>query len=373
MAPVIRHQDYGSKSRKMRYSWALRLFSLSFVANAEGIPLKIINKGKKISQLATESFHSENLVHLRCGSISDVILSESLPAGKLRPRINFLLWKIPFLAGLLSLLSFRSITEITCRAIHWASQGTWLPTTEEQVSLQTNVVTQVVNGPVITSISVLFASLLSTTIANLHSRQLAIQRSLIWEIHHLRELHLLMDSPLAKCCLSQKQLEEAKTLIQGYRERLLSQSTNFSDPHLYIESNLRSVSYWCDSVLSHYHQTMAKARRPSSPLVSPEALVDQIRRISTGLLEGRVDQWTALLSLNFPFVHYLTLSVLAISILVSFIVATAQGEVLFRNDGLQSIRILWSLLIMTFAALGVLCYDLSRPFGGSYKIEDVSQ
>ncbi len=355
------------EDRKTRYARIFRLFLLCSMPPVQGIPFQLDKKGIK----TTSSFHSKNLTALRCGSTASEHAVERLPAGRLRPRVNFLLWKIPFLAGLLSFGCFRSVTQITYQAINWASQRTWLPTTEEQMNLQTNVVTQVVNGPVITSISVLFASLLSTTIANLHSRQVAIQRSLVWEIHHLRELQLLMDSPLAQCCLSRQQHEEAKTLIQGYRERLLSQSTNFTDPHLYIESNLRSVSYWCDSVLSHYHQIVA--RRPTAPPVSPEALVDQIRRISTGLLEGRVNQWTALLSLNFPFVHYLTLSVLAISILVSFIVATAQGEVLFRSDGLQSVRILWSLLIMTFAALGVLCYDLSRPFGGSYKVEDVSQ
>lgn len=364
---VIYHRiDCKSTPRKICFSRTYRLFAFSLLASSacNGIPLKSRNRARQLPTL-----HSENRVLFRCGSTSNATISESLPTGTLRPQRNFFLWKIPFLAGLLSFLCFRCMTQITYRALNWASQRTWLPTTEEQMNLQTNVVTQVVNGPVITSISVLFASLVSTTIANLHSRQVAIQRSLIWEIHHLRELQLLIESPLAKSCLSQAQHEEAKTLIQGYHERLLSQSTNFSDPHLYIESNLRSVSYWCDSVLGHYHQT--SMRRPSA--VSPEVLVDQIRRISTGLLEGRVNQWTSLLSLNFPFVHYLTLSVLATSILVSFIVATAQGEVLFRNDGLQSVRILWSLLIMTFAALGVLCYDLSRPFGGSCKVEDVSR
>ena len=74
----------------------------------------------------------------------------------------------------------------------------------------------------------------------------------------------------------------------------------------------------------------------------------------------------ALQTVPFPVVHYLTLALLALSIVVSFLVATAQAEFIFLR-GLP-VRVLWSVLITSFTALGIVIFDLAKPFGGAYHI-----
>lgn len=74
----------------------------------------------------------------------------------------------------------------------------------------------------------------------------------------------------------------------------------------------------------------------------------------------------ALQTATFPTVHYQTLALLAASIVISFLVATAQAESIFLRG--MPVRVLWSVLITSFTALGVVCFDLAKPFGGAYHV-----
>uniref|UniRef100_A0A7R9ZSY0 Uncharacterized protein n=1 Tax=Craspedostauros australis TaxID=1486917 RepID=A0A7R9ZSY0_9STRA len=68
---------------------------------------------------------------------------------------------------------------------------------------------------------------------------------------------------------------------------------------------------------------------------------------------------------RFPPVHWMTLTLLAGGIAISFLVATDQQEFLMQS---LQVRILWSVLVGSFTSLAVLCFDLNRPFEGAYKI-----
>lgn len=297
-----------------------------------------------------------------------------LPLGTFRSRANFLLWNIPLLVAVVSFMTFRPMVRLLNMFVDWASPNSWLPSTEDQINLQTNVITQVVNGPVITSISVLFASLISTTISRLHSRQIIIQRSLTWEVHQLRVLQALLASPAGKLGLTDEQRMRVLALVQQYNENLFStrysSTLERSDPHLYIESTLPELLHWCHEVVSAYRSHMATNNRWRHQSVSPEPLVSEIQALAHGMLEERGNRWMAFLAVPFPFVHYATVTFLAVAICVSFLVATAQARVTFRDDGILSVRILWSVLMTAFSALGVLCYDLSSPFLGAYLVAD---
>ena len=72
--------------------------------------------------------------------------------------------------------------------------------------------------------------------------------------------------------------------------------------------------------------------------------------------------WTS----TFPMVHYITLTFLAVGISIAFLVATDQSTSIFL-EGLP-VRILWGILMGSFTALAVVCYDLSAPFGGAYQV-----
>ena len=307
------------------------------------------------------------------GGSSEKVATHS-PVGTLKSKANRLLWNLPFVVAILSFYTFRPSMRLLERLIEFSTgDQPWLPSTDEQVNLQTNVITQVINGPVITSISVLFASLISLTISRLHGRQIAIQKSITWEVHKLRIMQSLLASPAGTMGLSDSQRTEILELVQNYSDSLFSyrysSSSERADTHTYIESNLPAVIQWCNRVLCDYRSAPSN-RRGRQGQLSPEPVVAEIQSLAHGMLEERGNRWMSLLAVPFPFVHYATLVFLAASICVSFLISTAQARVLFRDDGFLSARVLWTVLLTSFATISVLCYDLYRPFVGAYLVAE---
>jgi hypothetical protein len=83
------------------------------------------------------------------------------------------------------------------------------------------------------------------------------------------------------------------------------------------------------------------------------------------LYEERAKRITALRSL-FPPLHFVIVSALAVSICIAFLLETKQDILVFLNA--IQLRILWTMLVGTFTALAIVCYDLGHPFRGSYQI-----
>ena len=69
---------------------------------------------------------------------------------------------------------------------------------------------------------------------------------------------------------------------------------------------------------------------------------------------------------TFPALHFGILTVLAMSICLAFLMETNLDVLIFLSA--VQLKILWTMLIGTFSALGVVCYDLGDPFRGSYQI-----
>jgi Protein of unknown function (DUF4239) len=274
---------------------------------------------------------------------------------------RILLWTIPLFGALFSFGTFKFMSSVFHEVVQWASSNTWFPATTEEVTLQTNVVTQVVNGPVITSISVLFATLVSMTVSNLYARQVDIQASLVQEVQAIRRLQHLLTSETAVLLLNEMERSRLEYQFQKHKEQLMVEhhhrSTNdgMPEPYKYIESNLLNILDWINEKLSE---------QMSFP--STDFFLSQVQGLTLRVLQERSNRWLAMKALHFPMVHYVTLSLLALSIGVAFLVATDGAEFIFLH-GLP-VRILWSLLVTSFTALAVLCYDLSRPFGGAYRV-----
>jgi hypothetical protein len=273
-----------------------------------------------------------------------------------------MLWTFPMWVAIISFAGFPLVADIFHELVQWGSAGTWYRKTEEQITLQANVVTQVVNGPVITSISVLFATLVSLTISNLYSRQVDIQKSFLLEVQNIRRLQQLLETTPAVL----KRAPPAKEYLRQHSDNLLRESrgdlTTFSgddNPHVFIESTLPALLSWSHLAIS---KLSTEASRDS------QYVLMQIQDMTYSLLQERARRWLALEAMHFPAVHYLTLSLLALSIGISFLVATDQAGFIFLY-GLP-VKILWSVLAGSLAALGVLCFDLSRPFGGAYHVPD---
>ena len=65
------------------------------------------------------------------------------------------------------------------------------------------------------------------------------------------------------------------------------------------------------------------------------------------------------LATGFPTMHYIALAFLALSICLSFLVATDQSLHILES---MQVRMLWSILIGSFTFLAVVCFDLSCCF-----------
>jgi Protein of unknown function (DUF4239) len=221
---------------------------------------------------------------------------------------------------------------------------------------------------VIASVSVLFAALVSLTISKLHSIQVEVHKSLVWEVHYLRELMILLNSKAVSTTLDGSRLSEARKIVADHVNILYSSRYDDDErnriveeqnTHQYIESTLPALIAWTidydgrSMTSNHWDEFVRRINA-------------DIRRLAQCLMEQRCHRWMALHTAPFPLVHYLTLALLAGSIMISFLVATAQAEFIFLNG--SPVRILWSLLTTSFLALGLVCFDLAQPFGGAYHI-----
>jgi hypothetical protein len=246
---------------------------------------------------------------------------------------------------------FRQTAHFFHSTVHWLAHitDTWLPKTAADIDLQTQVVTQVVNGPVITSISLLFAALVSTTVSTLHTRQMELYNSFSKQIHELNHLQSLVQhlSPvqvgivrpqvnaLIECILFQESLPESVTPDWG--------------THI-IDTLLFEVQNW---IL----QTPASSSGETTIVLQTH---DTLRTIA----ETHRNHF-CILKKHFPIMHYCTLTLLAMCICASFLIATDQALYVLESI---PVRLLWSILVGSFTSLAVVCYDLAAPFAGVYKV-----
>jgi hypothetical protein len=107
-------------------------------------------------------------------------------------------------------------------------------------------------------------------------------------------------------------------------------------------------------------------QQPQQPQPQPTTLIlEQAYNAIHRLYEERAKRITALQS-TFPPLHYVIVAALAMSICIAFLIETNQDILVFLNA--IQLRLLWTILVGTFSALGLVCYDLGNPFRGSYQI-----
>ena len=261
-------------------------------------------------------------------------------AQQLRVRQGFL-WAIPILSSMLALVSFKKMTQGFHQLMQALSKNTWVPQTDAELDLQTQVVTQVINGPVITSISVLFATLISTTVSALHERQMQIKNLFTKQIDELRLLHVILTQ------VPETLRQEARQYTHEYAERLV-QDRHGEQISNALDRSLRELFLLLQNAMT----------KSDSPLLVMAH--DAVTRIQ----QARCNRWMAM-QVAFPVMHYVTLALLAMAICISFLVATDQSLVIFQS---LQVRILWTILIGSFTSLAVVCYDLSSPFVGAYQV-----
>ena len=260
----------------------------------------------------------------------------------IRPGVIYL---VPPITTFVSFYYFRQIAHVVHSTILWLAHvtETRLPTTTAEVDLQTQVVTQVVNGPVITSISLLFAALVSTTVSTLHTRQMEMHNSFSKQMHEIIQLQLLIQT--LRPFHANKLYPKVHALVEGLFHESLASSESL---------DLGSLM---DALFVELHNCIRNPHDSSLILL-------QAHNTLLTIAEARRSH-LCIVKKHFPLMHYFTLATLALCICASFLIATDQAL-----DVLQSIpvRLLWSILVGSFTSLAVVCYDLAAPFTGIYKV-----
>lgn len=207
------------------------------------------------------------------------------------------------------------------------------------------------------AISILFANLIGTTITTLRQRQLDIRTSINLEAGQLRILQSLIEvlnnnGEQQVCC----------SYLAQYTSRLIAESQPTFESHALTGS----LDTELNGILRSLNRLAVMSKDPKNAEVTPNNLVlDKSYQSCTKLYEERAKRVASLRS-AFPALHFVIVATLAFSICIAFLLESNQDILMFLNA--IQLRILWTMLVGTFSALAIVCYDLGNPFRGSYQI-----
>ena len=221
---------------------------------------------------------------------------------------------------------------------------------------QAKIIAPAINGVVVPAVSILFATLTANTVSSLRQRLLDIRSAINMEAGDLRVLATMVDAYPP----GYDQVKCRSYLIQ-YTSRLIAESQPGVKVNNLEPTGMDSEMYGMLAQLN----TMSKAG-----IDAPSSILSESYGAVTRLNNERSRRISALQS-TFPALHFTIVSMLALSICIAFLMETNQELLIFLNS--IQLRLLWTMLIGTFSALGVVCYDLCDPFGGSNKVSGNAQ
>ena len=227
---------------------------------------------------------------------------------------------------------------------------------------QAKVIAPAINGVVVPSIAILFATLTSTTISTLRARQVDIRRAINTEAGELRALECLLEAfPAGKV------KDRCRSYLIQYSSRIIAESS----PDIGAGENVVNPGRSMDSELNAFMNVLNKDTNGSNEdeclieaAIPPHILSEVFSSVSK-LRDQRHLRITALQS-TYPALHYTILYLLALSICVAFLMETDQEYLVFLNA--VQLKFLWSFLVGTFVSCFVVLADLGAPFSGSYQI-----
>jgi hypothetical protein len=267
---------------------------------------------------------------------------------------------MPLILPLVAYNLYDPTAQLFAAIIDSLTPGNWVAV--DGGAYKAQIIAPAINGVVVAAISILFAVLIGTTISTLKQRQADIQLAVHIEATQLRILQSLLEFyPNTTTALAQK----CRYYLHEYTSRLLAEGNGMVN----LEAlDLSGMDSELNAVLAQLNSAAAGASIRNSINTStniPPLLLSQSFTACHRLYEERAKRITALQS-TFPLLHYALLAALANSICVAFLMETNQDILVFLNS--IQLRLLWTILVGTFSALGLVCYDLGHPFRGSYQI-----
>ena len=257
-----------------------------------------------------------------------------------------------------SAISAFGLYKETTKSFHWfvvnVSQNTWIPV--DGGKLIGDIILPALNGPVLGSITLLFATLVAMTISNLYQRQVAMQGCIIREIEDLRRLGYLMQ------CIPQPYRTESKFHLEKHVDHMFEAAVTRS----VTKDDIRNLNEMNDMFL--LLNKLAVDCEGDKSVSVPGAIMGEGYELVRRINDERTKLITLLVS-EFPPLHFATMILLGTSIGFIFLLETDR-DLMFFLAGFQ-LRILWSMLIGTLTLMIAVIYDLATPFDGSYTVRGV--
>eukprot|EP00557_Chaetoceros_sp_GSL56_P011333 CAMPEP_0176477646 /NCGR_PEP_ID=MMETSP0200_2-20121128/744_1 /TAXON_ID=947934 /ORGANISM="Chaetoceros sp., Strain GSL56" /LENGTH=424 /DNA_ID=CAMNT_0017873491 /DNA_START=135 /DNA_END=1409 /DNA_ORIENTATION=+ len=266
---------------------------------------------------------------------------------------------IPIFTPFLAYLTYDDVARVFSAIFDiLALERKWVPV--DGGAYQAKIIAPAINGIVVPAISILFATLTSNTVSTLRQRQIDIHTYLNSEAGDLRLLVLLLDV-FPESALKSK----CRQYLHQYTCRLIAESEDSKTSKVMFGSTDSEMNGFAailnELIVDRDGESSSNSIRP------PETILSESFGAVVRLNTIRSSRITALQS-TFPVLHYGILTLLAASICLAFLLETNQELLIFLNA--IQLRILWTMLIGAISALGVVCWDLSFPFAGSYVISN---
>lgn len=198
---------------------------------------------------------------------------------------------IPIVTPFISYLSYDYVAKSFEFFMEFLSeQKNWIAV--DGGAYQAKIIAPLMNGIVVPAIAVLFATLTSTTISTLRTRQVAILRAINMEAGELRALEAIISA-----FPDGRSKERFRNYLIQYTNRIISES----QPSVGSGNGLINPRRGMDSELNGLIQLLSQEQESIPGLLAGEAFASAAR-----LREQRYDRITALQS-TYPILHYFIL------------------------------------------------------------------
>lgn len=209
------------------------------------------------------------------------------------------------------------------------------------------------NKIVLTSISLLFASIASITLNSLRQRILDIDIGLNNEGTLLQDLFTLVNSLVTTRATKISFL----FYLESYSKRLIAESgSNVLNCNSTLYSELNVL--FQDLIMLENKEKQDEASMKNTEVLS-------LMHESISQLKEHRNRRIALLRRNFPPWHYATLIFLAMNLCALFL---ADANSVKTVNDILLLKVYWAIIHSTFAIFTVTCLDLRDPFRGSYLV-----
>ena len=281
---------------------------------------------------------------------SDNNVTLSLPTPKV--TAESFLFTFPLLMALIALLTHRPLALGFHNLCELWSVGTWDTTTSNQSDKVIDLIRSGLNGPVATSIAILFGTLVANTISNLIDRNANMHKLWICTSEDIRMARVAFNS------FSDTDKRDANSKLDLFVER------NYGD----VFANRITVGAVreCTPYLEDCLRAIQNARiyNASNSNYSNAAYNEAYNAIAR--LRDHQGNLIATIQRRFPWFHYANLVTLALSICTIYLIETDPDVPEFIAE--PQIALSWSLLIGTFSMLFVVVRDLSSPLTGIARV-----